>query len=497
MGNPSQHSDGDLLLSFCKKGDEAAFTHLVQRHHAMMYRSALRVLGNHEDARDALQATLIVFARKAPELHGHQSLGAWLHRVVLLESANLRRKKSRRRHHETQAMKQHQPSSSAKPSDLLPELDHAIDSLKPKDRTVVVLHHLEGQTFPAIAKELGGSAEGWRKRCTRALEQLSRKLGRKGTPIALTALATLLSQQQSQAVPVSAQVLQGLTREALTHSTITTKSTVALLLMNSKLILLSAFLGGGLLSLAYNPAPTQEAAQPQKTSAHSPSSNTSRSNPRPRRATGYSLDAVLTAIGNYDSSPERDLAQEKSLRLLMFSVPAKDIPSVLNALYETSHRDYFQDIVTSLYARWTELDPDSAWASAREQKEFLTQARRGVLVTWLSRDSEAALNALLETPHESNLKVLSEFLGQQVQHSPHDAAQFVDRVSESWPRADKALFQLVASAWAMQDPDSAGEWIASHHDVQAREALLNQLARKAAWGHGLQALTLADRIETP
>ena len=91
MGNPSQRSDADLLISFCRKGDEAAFTHLVQRHHAMMYRSALRVLGNHEDAHDVLQATLIIFARKASELDGSQNLGAWLHRVVLLESANLRR----------------------------------------------------------------------------------------------------------------------------------------------------------------------------------------------------------------------------------------------------------------------------------------------------------------------------------------------------------------------------------------------------------------------
>ena len=247
---------------------------------------------------------------------------------------------------------------------------------------------MEGQTFPDIAKELGGSPESWRKRCTRALGQLSRKLGRKGSPIAITVLTTLLSQQKSEAIPVSAQVLQGLTREAFTHSTITTKGTFALLLMNTKLILLSSFLGGGLLSLAYKPADSKETIRTPEIKQSPSQAVHSTSNTRPRRG-GYNLATILTAINNYDASPERDPVQENSLRLLMFSLPLGDILPVRDALQEVSNRNYFIDVAISFYARWAELDPEGAFASATEDERFVTPARRGALVTWLSRDPEA------------------------------------------------------------------------------------------------------------
>ena len=496
MGNPSQRSDSELLLFFCQKGDETAFTHLVQRHHAMMYRSALRVLGNQADAHDALQAALIVFARKASELDASQSLGAWLHRVVLLESANLRRTRNRRIHRETQAMKQQDPTPAAKLSDLLPELDQAIDSLKAKDRTVVILHHLEGETFPAIAEQLGGSAESWRKRCTRALQQLSRKLGRSGSPVSLTVLTTLLSQQKSEAIPLSSQALQGLTREAFTHSTIISKGTIALLLMNSKLILISCFLGGGLLSLAYNPADSDETIQTPELETSPSRVMSSTSSARPRRG-GYNLDAILAAIRSYDDAPENEISQESSLRLLMFSVPAGDIATVLDELREVSNRKRFNEIAAALYARWTEIDANEAWASALEEERFLAAARRGVLVTWLSRDPESALAALVETPHKDDLRVVEEFVRNHVQHSPRKTALFVDQVAEVWPEADERLFHVTANAWALIDRESAIEWIASHGDVKARNERLHWLGWRTAATYGLEALEFADRIESP
>ena len=49
----------------------------------------------------------------------------------------------------------------------------------------------------------------------------------------------------------------------------------------------------------------------------------------------------------------------------------------------------------------------------------------------------------------------------------------------------------------MDDPDSAGEWISSHGDIKVREDILAWLAWRTARDHGLKALALADRIETP
>ena len=63
MGDLGQRRDSELLHSFCRNGEQAAFTQLGERHHPMIYRTGLRLLGNKEDACHALQADLITFAK--------------------------------------------------------------------------------------------------------------------------------------------------------------------------------------------------------------------------------------------------------------------------------------------------------------------------------------------------------------------------------------------------------------------------------------------------
>ena len=499
MGNLSQVQDSALLHSFCRNGDQAAFTQLVERHHAMMYRTALRLLGNKEDAYDALQAALIIFAKRAPELSNRQTLGPWLHRVVLLECKNLNRKRTLRTRRETEAMKQHKTHTPPQISPLLADLDQAIDSLSPKDRSAVVLHHLEGQTFPSIAEQLGGSAESWRKRCSRALTQLSRKLGKQGTPVAAITLTTLLAQQQAKSAPLQSHVVQTLTREALSYSStsaLNTTGTLTLLLMKSKFILIAAFVGGALFSAAWNPSSQKESAANPKSSSQV-SNHSDFTHSQGSRLPSFNLESLLAYIRRVDTNLEEDRADESTLRLLMFSVPEEHLAAVLVALNEVSHRERFNPIVAALYARWAEVDPTEAWASAQEEERFLTQARQGVILTWLARDSEQALAALIASPHRSNLNILTTFLKTQVQHSPRDSALFVDQVAAVWPEADLKLFPQVAKEWALEDPESAAEWVASHHDVKRRDQILKSISRDASRTRGLKGMAITNLIENP
>ena len=64
-------------------GDPTAFTELVTRHRDRLWAVAVRTLGDHDEASDALQDALVSAFRGAAGFRGEAAVTTWLHRVVV------------------------------------------------------------------------------------------------------------------------------------------------------------------------------------------------------------------------------------------------------------------------------------------------------------------------------------------------------------------------------------------------------------------------------
>src|SRR5438067_11091512 len=75
-------TDGQLLDSYVRTREEAAFAALVRRHGPMVWGVCRRVLRSHQDAEDAFQATFLVLVRKAASVVPRALVVNWLYGVA-------------------------------------------------------------------------------------------------------------------------------------------------------------------------------------------------------------------------------------------------------------------------------------------------------------------------------------------------------------------------------------------------------------------------------
>jgi RNA polymerase sigma factor (sigma-70 family) len=178
--------DGELLERFARRGDEAAFAALMQRHGPLVWGVCRRVLGREQDAEDAFQATFLVLARKAQSVRRAGSVGSFLYGVAYRLSVRARADAARRGRHERQAAGL---APSASPDDvtwreLREVLDAELARLPERYRAPLLLCYFEGLTQDEAARQLG-----WKKRTVKARldygrELLRGRLARRGLPLA-------------------------------------------------------------------------------------------------------------------------------------------------------------------------------------------------------------------------------------------------------------------------------------------------------------------------
>lgn len=84
-----------MLLERLRRGDEAAYESLVRAFGGRLFAVARRLLGNEDDAREALQDGFVSAFKSVRSFAGSARLGTWLHRIVV--NAALMKLRSRKR----------------------------------------------------------------------------------------------------------------------------------------------------------------------------------------------------------------------------------------------------------------------------------------------------------------------------------------------------------------------------------------------------------------
>ncbi len=82
----------DFSLEALKSGDRAEFARLVETYSGVIYRLAIKMLNNPQDAEDILQETFIKAYQHIAGFDGRSSLSTWLYRIATNEALMFLRK---------------------------------------------------------------------------------------------------------------------------------------------------------------------------------------------------------------------------------------------------------------------------------------------------------------------------------------------------------------------------------------------------------------------
>jgi len=179
------------LLRRAMAGDRAALETLFGRNSRALYQTALRLLGNPEDAEDALQEGMLAAYRNLRRFEGRSQFSTWLTRIVI--NAALMRRRSQRAHPavslderpgddlpppaERFADDAPSPEELCAGSELSARLRENLDDLSPLLRNAFQLRELQGLSADEAAKALGVSRNTLKARLWRARQQLAARLG--------------------------------------------------------------------------------------------------------------------------------------------------------------------------------------------------------------------------------------------------------------------------------------------------------------------------------
>ena len=171
-------SDADLIADVLG-GNVDAYGVLVKRYQDTYVRFAVRMLGNRDDADDALQSAFVRGFRALGSCKDPSRFSAWLYQIVINECRTLVARRARR----DRRFVRDEDELHARPAPTVPgqvgdleEIQRALDRLDAEQREAFVLKHVEELSYEEMAALTGANVSALKMRVKRACDRLRQLL---------------------------------------------------------------------------------------------------------------------------------------------------------------------------------------------------------------------------------------------------------------------------------------------------------------------------------
>lgn len=168
---PVDYGNDDQLLAACRQGDLRAFEQLYRAHGPRLKSIALQMLGNRQDAEDAVQETFLKVYRGVKGFQGQSSIGTWVCRILINTCYDALRTRGPQAPQEQVELGAPQRPALA----LRLALQAALRRLNPNYRMVFQLFEVEGYRHAEIASILQvpeGTSKAWLFEAKRELKRM-------------------------------------------------------------------------------------------------------------------------------------------------------------------------------------------------------------------------------------------------------------------------------------------------------------------------------------
>jgi RNA polymerase sigma factor (sigma-70 family) len=184
-------NQSEELINKLKRGDQSAFTAVVNMYQDMVYNTAIGIVQNADDADDITQEVFVQVYLSINSFKGESKLSTWLYRITISKALDHAKKKKRKKRfgivyslfggHDNEQLHPvefNHPGVKLEKKERAGELFKALQQLPDKQRVAFTLHKIEGQSYQEIAEIMNTSLYAVESLMGRAKHNLKKILSR-------------------------------------------------------------------------------------------------------------------------------------------------------------------------------------------------------------------------------------------------------------------------------------------------------------------------------